>query len=104
MRVVSGNLGYNQRPYDAKRTDRTDNCPYGADPIKAFGDPKLIRPEFALRGLVIFLAAMQFSDKGLEPRPFRRRLVICWLLAVLGSRVCFLAVAPMILHVVWPWM
>src|SRR5215469_13815712 len=92
MRVVSGNLGYNQRTYDAKRTDRTDNCAYGGDPIEALGDPKLSRLEFALGGLVIFLAE-DFSDIGLGPRPFTPELVIC-LLAVSGGCVCFLAVVP----------
>jgi hypothetical protein len=103
MRVVSGNLGYNQRTYDAKGTDRTDNCAYGGDPIEAIGDPKLSRPEFALGGLVIFLAE-DFSDNGLEPRPFTPELVICWLLTVFGGCVCFLAVVSMILHFVWPQM
>jgi hypothetical protein len=103
MRVVSGNLGYNQRTYDAKGTDRTDNCAYGGDPIEAFGDPKLSRPEFALGGLVIFLAK-DFSDNGLEPRRFIPQLVICWMWAVFGGCVCFLPVVPMILHFVWPWM
>src|SRR5215469_2036623 len=103
MRVVSGNLGYNQRTYDAKGADRTDNCAYGGDPIEAFGDPKLSRPEFALGGLVIFLAE-DFSDIGLGPRPFTRELVICCLLAVFGGCVCFLVVVPMILHLVWPRM
>jgi hypothetical protein len=101
MRVISGDLGYNQRTYDAKGTDRTDDCPYGGDPIEVFGDPELSRPEFALGGLVIRLAAMYFPDKGLELRPFGPQLVICWLPAVLGGCVCFLAVAPMILHFVW---
>src|SRR6202007_1991163 len=80
MRVVSGNLGYNQRTYDAKGTDRTDNCPDGADPIESFGDPKLSRPEFTPGSLVIFLAE-DFSDSGLEPRPFSRSLSFagCWL-------------------------
>ncbi len=64
MRVVSGNLGYNQRTYDAKGTDHTDNCPDGGDPIESFGDPKLSRPEFALSRLVIFLAE-DFFDNGL---------------------------------------
>ena len=103
MRVVSGNLGYNQRTYDPKGTDRTDNCAYGRDPIETFGDPKLSRPEFALGSLVIFLAE-DFSDNGLEPRPFIPQRVTCWMLAVFGGRVCFLAVVPMILHFVWPWM
>ena len=103
MRIVSGNLGYNQRTYDAKGTDRTDNCPDGGDPIESFGDPKLSRPEFALGGLVIFLAE-DFSDIGLEPRPFTPQLVIFWMLALFGGCVCFLAVVPMILHFVWPWM
>jgi len=76
MRVVSGNLGYDQRTYDAKRTDRADNCAYGSNPIEAFGDPKLSRPEFALGGLVIFLAK-DFSDNGLEPRRFIPPLIIC---------------------------
>jgi hypothetical protein len=76
MRVVGGNLGYNQRPYDAKGTDRTDNCAYGGDPIEAFGDPKLSRPEFALDGLMIFLAE-DFSNNVLEPRRFIPHLVIC---------------------------
>jgi len=97
MRVVSGNLGYNQRTYDAKGTDRTDNCAYGGDPIEAFGDPKLSRPEFALGGLVIFLAE-DFSDNSLKPRPFTPQLLIFWLPAVFRDSVCFLAVVPMILH------
>jgi len=103
MRVVGGNLGYNQRTYDAKGTDRTDNCPDGGDPVESVGDPKLSRPEFALGGLVIFLAE-DFSDNGLEPRPFTPRLVIWRVLAVFGGCVCFLVVVLMILHVVWPWM
>jgi hypothetical protein len=103
MRVISGDLGYNQRTYDAKGTDRTDDCPYGGDPIEVFGDPELSRPEFALGGLVIFLAK-DFSDNGLEPRPFIPQLVICWVLVVFESCVCFLAVVSMILHFVWPWM
>jgi hypothetical protein len=103
MRVVSGNLGYNQRPYDAKGTDRTDNCAYGGDSIEAFGEPKLSRPEFALGGLVIFLAE-DFPDNGLEPRRFIPQLVICGMLAVFGDCIYFLAVVPMILHFVWPWM
>ena len=103
MRVVSGNLGYNQRTYDAKGTDHTDNSPDGGDPIESLGDPKLSRPEFALSGLVIFLAE-DFVDNSLEPRQFTPQLVICWMLAVFGGRVCFLAVVPMILHFVWPWM
>jgi len=103
MRVVSGNLGYNQRTYDAKGTDRTDNCPDGGDPIESVGDPKLSRPEFALGSLVIFLAE-DFSDNGLEPRPFTPQLVICWMLAVFGGCVCLTTVVPMILHFVWPWM
>jgi hypothetical protein len=103
MRVVGGDLGYDQRTYDAKGTDRTDNCPYGGDPIEALGDPKLSRPEFALGGLVIFLAE-DFSDIGLGPRPFTPELVICCLLAVFGGCVRFLAVVPMILHFVWPRM
>src|SRR5580704_16870621 len=103
MRVVGGNLGYNQRTYDAKGTDRTDNCPDGGDPVESVGDSKLSRPEFALGGLVIFLAE-DFSDNGLEPRPFTPRLVIWRVLDVFGSCVCFLTVALMILHVVWPWM
>jgi hypothetical protein len=103
MRVVSGNLGYNQRTYDAKGTDRTDNCPDGGDPIESVGDPKLNRPEFALGSLVIFLTE-DFSDNGLEPSPFTPQLVICWMLAAFGGRVCFLAVVPMILHLVRPWM
>jgi hypothetical protein len=70
MRVVSGNLGYNQRTYDAKGTDCSENCPYGGDPIEVFGDPKLSRPEFALGGLVIFLGK-DFSDNGLEPCPIQ---------------------------------
>lgn len=77
MRVVGGHLGYNQRSYDADGSDGTDECSYGADPIEAFGDPELSRPEFALGGLVVFLAAMDFADKGLELRPFRPQLVIC---------------------------
>jgi len=103
VRVVSSKLGYNQRTDDAEGTDQTDNCPYGGDPIKAFGDPKLSRPEFALGGLVIFLAE-DFSDNGLEPRRFIPQLVISCMLAVFGGCVCFLAVVPMILHFVWPWM
>ena len=103
MRVVSSNLGYNQRTYDPKGTDRTDNCADGGDPIEAFGHPKLSRPEFALGGLVIFLAK-DFSDNGLEPRRFTPQLVMCWMLAVFGGCVGFLAVVPMILHFVWPWM
>ena len=103
MRVVSGNLGYNQRTNDAKGTDHADNCPDGGDPIESFGDPKLSRPEFALSGLVIFLAE-DFIDNGLELRPFTPQLVICWMLAVFGRCVCFPAVVPMILHFVWPWM
>jgi len=99
MRVVGGNLGYNQRTYDAKGTDRTEYCAYGGDPIKAFGDPKLSRPEFALSNLMIFLAK-DFSDNGLEPRRFIPQLVICSMLAVFGRCVCFLAVVPMILHLV----
>jgi len=103
MRVVGGNLGYNQRTYDAKGTDRADYCAYGGDPIEAFGDPQLSRPEFALGGLVIFLAK-DFSDNSFEPRPFIPRLVICWILAVFVGCLCFLAVVPMILHFVRPWM
>jgi hypothetical protein len=103
MRVVSGNLGYNQRTYDAKGTDHTDNCPDGGDPIESFGHPKLSRPEFALSGLVIFLVE-DFSDNGLKPRRFTPQLVICWMLAVFGGCVCVPAVVPMILHFVWPWM
>ena len=76
-------------------------CPYGGDPIKASGDPKLSRPEFALGGLVIFLAE-DFSNNSLKPRPFTPQLLIFWLLAVFGYCVCFLAVVPMILHFVWP--
>jgi len=34
----------------------------------------LSRPEFALRGLVIFLAE-DFSDNGLEPRPFTQQRI-----------------------------
>ena len=88
-----------QRTYDAKGTDRTDNCPDGGDPIESFGDPKLSRPEFALGGLVIFLAE-DFSDNSLKPRPFTPQLLIFWLLAVFGDCVCFLAVVSMILHFV----
>jgi hypothetical protein len=47
---------------------------------------------------------MYFLDKGLKQFPFGSRRVIWWLLAVVGGCVCFLAVAPMILHFVWPWM
>jgi len=99
MRVVSRNLGYNQRTYDAEGTDCADNCAYSGDPIEALSDPKLSRPQFALGGLVIFLAK-NFSDNGLEPCQFILQLVICWTLAVFGGCVCFLAVVPMILHFV----
>jgi len=99
MRVVGRNFGYNQRTYDAKGTDRADNCPYGGDPIEAFGDPELSRPEFALGGLVIFLAK-DFPDNGLESCRFILQLVVCWMLAGFGG--CLLAIVPMILHFVWP--
>ena len=100
VRVVSSKLGYNQRTDDAKGTDQTDNCPYGGDPIKASSDPKLSRPEFALGGLVIFLAE-DFSDDSLKPRRFTPQLLIFWLLAVFGDCACFLGIVPMILHFVW---
>ena len=76
MRVVSGNLGYNQRADNAERTDRTHDCPYSCDPIKALGGPELSGPEFALGGSVIFFAAMYFSDKGLKQFPFGSRRLI----------------------------
>jgi hypothetical protein len=76
MRVVSGNLGYHQRTDNAERSDRPHNCPYGGDPIKALGGPKLSGPEFALGGSVIFFAAMYFSDKGLKQFPFGSRRLI----------------------------
>ena len=47
---------------------------------------------------MIFLAE-DFSDNGLEPGPFTPQLVTCWMLAVFGGCVCFLAVVPMILRV-----
>ena len=78
-------------------------APMVVDPIEAFGDPQLSRPKLALGRLVIFLAK-DFSDNGFEPRPFIPRLVICWILAVFVGCVRFLAVVPMILHFVWPWM
>ena len=98
MRVVSGNPGDDQRTYDAKGTDRADNCAYGGDPIEAFGDPKLSRPEFPLGGFEIFLA-QDFSDNGLEPCRFIPQLVICGMLAVFGNCVGF---PPMVFHFVWP--
>jgi len=70
MRVVSGKLADNQRTDNAERTDRTHDCRYSCDPIKALGGPKLSGREFALGGLLIVFAAMYFLDKGLERRPF----------------------------------
>jgi hypothetical protein len=70
MRVVSANLGYNQRTDNAERTDRTHDCPYSRDPIKSLGGPKLSGREFALGRLLISFAAMYLSDQGLERHPF----------------------------------
>jgi hypothetical protein len=58
--------------------------PYGGDPIESFGDPKRSRPEFALSGLVIFLAEDLF-DNGLQPRPFTSQLVTFWMLGAFGG-------------------
>jgi len=70
MRVISGNLGYEQRTDNAERGDCTHDCPYSRDPIKALGGPKLSSREFALGRLLILFAVMYFSDQGLERRPF----------------------------------
>jgi hypothetical protein len=103
MRVVGGNLGYDQRTDNAERTDRTHDCPYSCDPIKGLGGPKLSGREFALCRLLILFAVMYFSDQGLERRPFVQRHLACWFLAVAGRCVHFLAVAPLLLPSLRLW-
>src|SRR5262249_21829970 len=100
VRIVSGNLSDNQRNNDADRTDRTHDCPNGGDPIEPSGSLKLGRPDIAFGGLLRFLTAMDFPDKGVEPRPFGRQHVVRLLVAV-GGCVFFLPVAPIILRSVW---
>jgi hypothetical protein len=51
--------------------------------------------------LVLFLAFMYFSDRGLDRRPFGAQHVICWLLAVISGCFFTLAVVPMVLRAVW---
>ena len=98
MRIISGNLGYDERTNDAERTDRPHDCSYSCDPIKGLGALKLSGPEFALGGSVIFFAAMYFSDQGLERRPFIQRHIAYRLLVAAGGRAFFLAVPLLIFH------
>jgi hypothetical protein len=101
MRVVSGNLGYNQRTDNADRTDRTHNCRDSGDSIEALGGPKLSASEFALGGLMLFFAATYSLNQRLERRPFRWRHIACCLLVVGGGCVDFLVV-PLVFFV-WHW-
>lgn len=79
-------------------------CPYSCDPIEALSGLKLSGPKAALGGLVFFLAAMYFSDKGLERRPFGAQHIGCWLMAMIGASVFIAAVIPFILRAVWPFL
>jgi hypothetical protein len=97
--IRNANLEPQQRFVSVKNTD---DCPYSCDPVKAFGGPKLSRPDIFFGSLVLFLAAMYFSDKGLERRPFGVQHVCCSLLAVIGGVIFGLAGLPYVLRIIWP--
>jgi len=86
-----------------EKTEKTKNCPYDCDPVKALGGPQLSRPKIAFSALMILLAAMYFSDKGLERRPFGAQHICCWLLATVSGTIFALALMPFILRIVWPF-
>ena len=45
VRIVSGFPGNNQRSNNPERPNTANNCPCECDPVKAFGGPKLSRPD-----------------------------------------------------------
>jgi len=101
-RVIGGLFSYNQRTNDPDGPDNPENCPYACDPVKAFGGPKLSRPEVLFGGLMFFVGFMYLSDKGLERRPFSAQHVGFWLMAVGAGCLAALAGIPMVLRLIWP--
>jgi len=77
-------------------------CPYSCDPIEALGGPVLHSPYLALGGLVIFLAAMNLSNRGLKRRPFGAQHIGGWFVAVLGGCLFTFAALPYVLGLIWP--
>lgn len=100
--IIGGFLGNEQTRTDEEQTNQTDDCPYSCDPVKAMGGPKLSRPDVALGSLVLFLASMYLSDRGLDRRRFGVQHIGCWVLAVIGGCFFILAVLPIVLKVMWP--
>jgi hypothetical protein len=100
--IIGGFFRNDDATDNSKQGEETKRCPYSCDPVQALGGPKLSRPEIAFGALVLFLATMYFSNKGLERRPFGTQHVGCWLLSVIAVSLFAVSVLPIILRAIWP--
>jgi hypothetical protein len=102
MTIVGSLFGDQHARSNGDQAGHANSCPYSCDPIEAAGGPNLRSPYIALGGLVIFLAAMYLSNRGLERRPFGAQHIGCWLLAVIGGCLFTIATLPTMLGIIWP--
>jgi len=100
--VIGGLFGNQDAKPDENEAKHTNACPYSCDPIEALGGPVLRSPYLALGGLVIFLAAMNLSNRGLKRRPFGAQHIGGWFVAVLGGCLFTFAALPYVLGLIWP--
>jgi hypothetical protein len=81
--------------------DETESRPYGRDEIEAMSGPKLSSPYILFGSLMLFLASMYFSNKGLDRKPFGAQHLLFWLCGVICCAVLGLGSISWVVSYIW---